>query len=303
MPEPATTASALQMKILPPSVRPVALITGASRGIGAATAKELARRGYTLVLAARSEPDLREIARELASTGACCHIVPTDLRRREHVEELARTALARFGAVDALIHNAGVAFPMQWLLELTQDNVADVIETNLLAPIELTRRLLPAMIERRSGFIAFIGSVGGHVALPAGAPYSASKFGLRGFAGALRREVKRHGIKVSIISPGFVSTRLTEELRKVTARLRLHMLSTDHVAKVIADAIDRPRREIVVPGYYRIFSWIERALPFIIDRISDWLLAALKGQSREPVRPEVTGISQMIVERHQSGWN
>jgi hypothetical protein len=81
------------------------------------------------------------------------------------------------------------------------------------------------------------------------------------------------------------------------------MLSTDHVAKVIADAIDRPRREIVVPGYYRIFSWIERALPFIIDRISDWLLAALKGQSREPVRPEVTGISQMIVERHQSGWN
>src|SRR3974377_55063 len=99
MPDPATTVSALQMDVLPPSVRPVALITGASRGIGAATAKELARRGYTLVLAARSEPELREIARELTSTGTCCHIVPTDLRRREDVEKLARTALAQFGAV------------------------------------------------------------------------------------------------------------------------------------------------------------------------------------------------------------
>jgi short-subunit dehydrogenase len=261
----------------------VALITGASRGIGAATARELARRGYALVLAARSEPDLQELARELEGIGACCQIVPTDLRRSGDVEELARAALARFGAVDVVIHNAGVAFPMHWLLDLTQDNVAEVIETNLLAPIELTRRLLPSMIERRTGFIAFIGSLGGHVALPAGAPYSASKFGLRGFAGALRREVKEHGIKVSVISPGFVSTRLADDLRNVSARLRLRMLSADHVAKVIADAVDRPRREIIVPGYCRVFAWIERAFPFIIDRISDWMLPALKGNAAQPM--------------------
>jgi short-subunit dehydrogenase len=272
--------------------RPVALITGASRGIGAATARELARRGYALVLAARSERDLLGIAHELEDMGNCCYVVPTDLRRKEDVEELARAALARFGGVDVLIHNAGVVFANRWLLDLTEDNVAEVIETNLMAPIRLTRCLLPSMIERRSGFIGFIGSIGGHVALPAGATYSTTKFGLRGFAGALRREVKEHGIKVSIISPGFVSTRLADDLRNVTARLRLRMLSADHVAKVIADAIDRPRREIIVPRYYHVFTWLERRLPFIIDRLSDWILATLKGNTALPTTHEREGPAQ-----------
>jgi short-subunit dehydrogenase len=260
--------------------RPVALITGASRGIGAATARKLAERGYTLILAARSEPELRGLAREIEATGNSCHVVPTDLRCKEQVEALARAALERCGSVDVLIHNAGVAFAKHWLLVLTDDNVAELIETNLMAPVHLTRALLPSMIKRRSGFIGFIGSVGGHVALPAGSIYSATKFGLRGFAGALRREVKEHGIKVSIISPGFVATQMTDDVYSVTTSLRLRMVSADHVAKIIADSIDRPRREIVVPGYYRIFAWLERNFPFIIDRISDRSLSGVKGQRR-----------------------
>ena len=166
---------------------------------GACPARLRARAGCTV------RPELRRIAREVEAMGNCCHVVPTDLRCKEQVEELAQAALDRFESVDVLIHNAGVAFAGHWLLDLTDDNVAELIETNLMAPIHLTRRLLPSMIERRSGFIGFIGSVGGHVALPAGSVYSATKFGLRGFAGSLRREVKEHGIKVSIISPGFVS--------------------------------------------------------------------------------------------------
>ncbi len=279
MPIAATDCSAMRDGVSAFGRRPVALITGASRGIGTATARELARRGYALVLAARSEPELRRIARELEAMGNCCHVVPTDLRCKEQVEELAQAALDRFESVDVLIHNAGVAFAGHWLLDLTDDNVAELIETNLMAPIHLTRRLLPSMIERRSGFIGFIGSVGGHVALPAGSVYSATKFGLRGFAGSLRREVKEHGIKVSIISPGFVSTQLTDDVRNVTANLRLRMVSADRVARVIADAIDRPRREIIVPGYYRVFAWLERNFPFVIDRISDWSLSGAKGNT------------------------
>ena len=146
-----------------------------------------------------------------------------------------------------------------------------------MAPVHLTRGLLPSMIQRRSGFIGFIGSVGGHVALPAGSIYSATKFGLRGFAGALRREVKEHRINVSIISPGFVATQLTDDVHNVTASLRVRMISADHVAKVIADSIERPRREIIVPGYYRVFAWLERNFPSIIDRISNWSLSGVKG--------------------------
>ena len=262
--------------------RPVALITGASRGIGAATARELARRGYSLVLAARSAEGLDGLARELESVGSPYLAVPTDLRCKEQIDALAQAALDHFGFIDVLIHNAGVAYARHWLLDLSDDNVADLIETNLLAPVHLTRRLLPSMIERKKGFIGFIGSVGGHVALPAGSVYSASKFGLRGFAGALRREVKEHGINVSVISPGFVATQLTQDVHAVTERLGIPMVSADRVAKVIADAIKRPRREIIVPGYYRVFAWLERNLPFLVDRISDWGLSGVQRNRATP---------------------
>jgi NADP-dependent 3-hydroxy acid dehydrogenase YdfG len=115
---------------------PVALITGASRGIGAATASELAGKGYHLVLAARSEQDLREIAGKLDHAGSVCHIVPTDLRRKEDLEQLARSALKRFGRVDVLIHNAGVALPRRWVADLTDENISEVVGTNLLAPVK-----------------------------------------------------------------------------------------------------------------------------------------------------------------------
>ena len=262
---------------------PVALVTGASRGIGAATASELARKGYRLVLAARSAHDLRELAGKLDAAGSICHIVPTDLRRKEDLKQLARAALEQFAGVDVLIHNAGVALPRRWAANLTDENVSEVIETNLLAPIELTRQLLPSMIERRSGFIGFIDSIGGHIPFPAAALYTTTKFALRGFAGALRREVMEHGIKVSIISPGFVSTRLTEEVREVVQKLYLPMISAEGVARVIVRTIERPRREVIYPGYYHVFAWLERNLPGVMDRVLSSVLPILKEREAEPV--------------------
>ncbi len=265
-----------------PADAPVALITGASRGIGAATASELARKGYRLVLAARSAHDLREVAGKLDPAGSICHIVPTDLRRKEDLKQLARAALERFGGVDVLIHNAGVALPRRWVVDLTDENISEVIATNLAAPIELTRQLLPSMIERRRGSICFIDSIGGHIPFPAAALYSATKFGLRGFAGSLRREVMEHGIKVSIVSPGFVSTRLTEEVRDVVEKLHLPMISTERVARIIVRTIERPRREIIFPGYYHVFTWLERNLPGVMDRVLSTLLPILKESDAQP---------------------
>jgi short-subunit dehydrogenase len=236
----------------------VALITGASRGIGEATARELARRGYHLALAARSAGPLEALAASLSRSGALALPIPTDLRDVAATQRLARLALAHFGRVDALIHNAGIG-GHGLVAQLGGGDAAATIESNLLAPIELTRLLLPQMLQRRSGRIVFVASVAGHIGLPQSATYSASKFGLRGFAHGLRREVAHRGIGVTIVSPGFIKTDMTRWMGN------LPLPGPAIVARAIAGALERPRREIFVPGYYRLLVWMERLLPGAAD--------------------------------------
>lgn len=239
--------------------RPVALITGASRGIGAATAQELALRGYALALAARSTGPLEAVAGELAAVGCPALPIPADLSQPDQVQRLARLALEHFGRVDALVHNAGIGNGGQSLPRHSDAQVAAMLGTNLLAPVALTRALLPGMIERRRGAIVFVASVAGHVGLPGSTIYSATKFGLRGFALSLRREVARHGVGVSLISPGFIDTAMIAEFRRVPKA------PPELVARAIADAIARPRREQIIPGYYRLGVWLDRLLPGLVD--------------------------------------
>lgn len=246
---------------------PVALITGASRGIGAATARELSQRGYALVLAARSAGPLATLAAELSRDGAPALPIPTDLRRIDDIQRLARLALAHFGRVDALIHNAGIGgdrqiAQMDGLLDGA--TVATILDTNLHAPIELTRLLLPSMLARRRGAIIFVASVVGHIGVPASAIYCASKFGLRGFAHSLRREVAQRGIGVTIISPGFIKTDMTRWMGD------LPFPGPEIVAHAIADALARPRRELFVPRYYRLLVWLEQLLPGVADLALRW---------------------------------
>ena len=241
--------------------QPVALITGASRGIGAATARELARRGYALVLAARSLPELEALAGELTRAGAPALPVPTDMRRPEHVERLARVALAHFGRVDALINNAGVGGKGRGLARMEPDDVREILAVNLEAPALLTRALLPPMLERRSGAVVFVGSVAGRVALPGSAAYSASKHGLRGLALALRREVRGRGVRITLVAPGFVDTDMVRTLRGIPK------IPAAPVARAIADAVERPRRELFVPWYYRLAVWAEAAAPWLADAL------------------------------------
>jgi len=237
--------------------RPAALVTGASRGIGAATARELARRGYALALAARSSGALEALAAELDGGAAPVQPITADLCRLDDVRALARAALERFGRVDALIHNAGVGGGSP-VARMPPDTAIATLETNLLAPIELTRALLPQMIERRRGAIIFVASVAGSIGLPTSAIYSASKFGMRGFADGLRREVARRGIGVTVVSPGFIKTAMT-------ADKRFPMPGPAIVAQAIGDVIERPRREVFVPGYYRLLVRAAQLLPGLAD--------------------------------------
>lgn len=238
--------------------RPVALITGASRGIGEAAARELAARGYALALAARSADALERLAGELVRSGCPALPLPTDLRRPDEVQRLARIALDHFGQIDALINNAGIGGSGVFA-RMPDDAIDAQLAVNLHAPIALTRALLPQMLARRSGSIVFVSSVLGRIAMPGSTIYNAGKFGLRGFALGLRREVAHRGVGVTLIAPGFIDTSMTTALRVIPKA------PPEQVARAIAGALDRPRREVVVPSYYRLFVWLDQAAPGLLD--------------------------------------
>lgn len=236
----------------------VALVTGASSGIGAATALALARRGYALALAARRAPELEQVAGQITTGGGVALAVPADLRDDAQVERLVGLSLEHFGRIDVLVNNAGVSTRHRAYAP-SDEQIELVLGTNLIAPLKLTRAVLPAMLERRSGHIINIGSVAGHVSATGHALYNASKHALRSWNDTLRREVRRQGIRVSLISPGFIRTPMTTELRFVPkARPEL-------VARAVVKLLRRPRRELVVPGYYRPLIWLTRSWPTLAD--------------------------------------
>jgi hypothetical protein len=185
------------------SARPVALVTGASTGLGLAIAREfLARTDFTLVLTARSE----SLARfDAAGIGASerVRLRPLDVVAADQREVIAAEIERDFGALDVLVNNAGISYRSV----VEHVDVADVreqLEVNFVAPMELTRRVLPAMRERRRGRILSISSVGGMMAMPTMAPYSASKFALEGACEALWYELRPFGVHVTLVQPGFI---------------------------------------------------------------------------------------------------
>ncbi|GHF62148.1 short-chain dehydrogenase [Deinococcus metalli] len=232
------------------------VLTGASSGIGRATARELAARGHTLVLAARRAAELDALARDLDPGGTRVLAVPTDVTQGASRRALIEAATARFGHIDVLVNNAGITVERGWWWD--DPDPLRVLRVNLDAPIELTRLVLPAMRARRAGHIVNIASVAGLVAT--NGMYSASKFGLRGFSLALRRELLGTGVHVSVVSPGFVKS-------EMTASAGLPMPGPDVVARAVADVLERPRREVIVPRGYRAAVWFDRHVPALSDRL------------------------------------
>jgi NAD(P)-dependent dehydrogenase (short-subunit alcohol dehydrogenase family) len=233
----------------------VALITGASGGIGSATARELARKGASVVLAARRAELLDALASELGVGGAETLAVPTDLTDAAQIERLVERALERFGKIDILVNNAGIGAPRP-LAKTPLDAIRRQLEVNLVGAILLTRAILPGMLERKRGAIISIASVAGHVGVEP--LYSATKFGLRGFSYALRRQLRGSGVTVSVVSPGFIRT-------PMTTSMKLPMPGPEVVARKVAALVRKPKREVIVPGVYRIMPWFERHAPWLVD--------------------------------------
>lgn len=189
----------------PPLAGQVAIITGASRGIGRAIALALAGAGSHVALAARSPGDLDAVAREAESRDVQALAVPTDMRDAEAVARMVRLTLERFGRVDTLINNAGLGH-FGAVDALPVEQFDEMLAVNLRGPFLATRAVVPAMKQQGGGAIVNIASVAGLVGNPNLSGYNASKFGLMGFSEATMLELRHAGIKVVAICPGSTAT-------------------------------------------------------------------------------------------------
>ena len=221
------------------------LVTGATGGIGQAIARALASRGARLLLTGRRVGVLEPLAKELSGRALVC-----DLSSREDVDRLIAEALG--ANVDVLIANA--ALPASGVLtELQQEEIDRMLEINLRAPIALARALTPAMIERRRGHAVFVSSLAGKAASPASSIYSATKFGLRGFALATREDLRPYGVGVSVVLPGFIRDAGIFADAHVELPRGVGTRSPEDVAGGVISAIERNRAEVeIAPAFLRL---------------------------------------------------
>ena len=238
------------------------LITGASGGIGQAIARAVAGRGASVVLSARRIDVLESLAAELGGRAIAC-----DLSRRDEVDRLLDEA----GTVEILIANA--ALPATGLLtDLTQDEVDRMLEVNLRAPMAMAHRLAPAMIARGHGHMVFVSSLAGKAASASSSVYSATKFGLRGFALGLRTDLAPHGVGVGVVLPGFIRDAGMFAEANVTLPRGVGTRTPEQVAAAVLKAIESDRAEVdVAPLSLRLGAAFAGVAPQVAAKVSKHL--------------------------------
>jgi 3-oxoacyl-[acyl-carrier protein] reductase len=206
----------------------VALVTGASRGIGLAIAASLAGMGARLSLCARDAKRLEQAASKLRRGSANVLAVPADVRNTSEIASLVRKTEESLGPVEILINNAGIGYfaPIQ---EASEANWDDVLDTNLKAVFLLTKAVAPGMIARRGGHVINIASLAGKNSFAGGGIYCASKWGLLGLTGCLAEDLRPFGIRVSAVCPGSVATDFSPHTGRDTSK----MLQPEDVAHVV----------------------------------------------------------------------
>jgi NADP-dependent 3-hydroxy acid dehydrogenase YdfG len=249
----------------------VVIITGASSGIGEATARAFGRAGARVVLAARRLDRLEVLAAEIESLGGGAEAlaVSADLSQLADIHELVHRARKRFGRVDILFNNAGFG-RFDWLEKLDPvDDIEAQVAVNLLGVVQATRQVLPLMIAQRSGHILNMVSVAGLVGTPTYTIYAAGKFAVRGFSEALRREVAPWGIQISEIYPGGVTTEFGSHAgikRKTrTTTPTWLQLTPDDVARAVLGLVRRPRPRLIIPWAFRLVASANQWFPWLVD--------------------------------------
>lgn len=274
----------------------VVLVTGASSGIGRATALALAARGDSVVLAARSVTALREAEAACraqgAEAGAETLVVPTDVGDRGQVEELFAAATERFGRIDGVVSAAGVVAYGRF--EQIPADVFDAVHrTNLLGSANVARCALAHFREHEGGSLVLVGSVLGKIATPTMSPYASSKWGIHGLARTLQVEARQTpGIDVTLVAPGGVNTPIYTAAADYTGRAHRPPPPVDApetVAAAIVAALDKPRREVSVGLANALMVAGFRLLPPVFDRIVGPLMSVL-GNTREAREPSAGNV-------------
>lgn len=253
----------------------VALVTGASSGIGAATARCLAQAGLTVILVARRAERLQALAAELETTGSHAHVLPVDLTVPAERERLWTEVNARYGGVDVLINNAGLGW-YGYAAEMRWEQADSLVQVNVAAVVQLTLLALPTMQARGYGHIVNVSSVAGSLPSQGAALYSASKAFLDNFTIALARELRGSGVWVSVIKPGPVATEFFDvsAQRSGGRHIPVERLSVtaEAVARQIWGVLRRPRRVTYVPWWLGIVPAVEFYFGWVLDLVGPLLL-------------------------------
>ncbi len=229
----------------------VTVVTGGGRGIGAAIATGLARLGMRVVVCGRTLEPLQQTARQITTAGGQCLALPCDVGDPASVAEFAADVKKRFGRVDVLINNAGVGAFSTELHQLEPGEWQRVMDINLRGPYLMIRAFAPLMIAQKGGHIVNISSLAGKNALPKGAVYAASKWGLNGLTYSVAEELRPHGIRVSVVCPGSVDTDLSPHTGKDPAKMlqptdvahAVQMLITQAPQSFVSELLIRPTQK------------------------------------------------------------
>ena len=233
----------------------VAVVTGAGRGIGRATAIALASRGAKLLLACHDEPDIEQV---VADTGGVLHRV--DVSIAGHADDIVQAARDQFGRLDLVVANAGIGHAGDFV-DMSADQIDALIDINVTAPVQLAKAAVPDMVKQGEGAVVFITSIAGLLPLPTEAVYSMTKASIETFAEALREEVRGWGVQVSTIAPAVVATQFFERRGAPYTRKFPRPMPPERVAAAVTTAIERNRERTIVPPWLNVPVRLQRTMP------------------------------------------
>lgn len=252
----------------------VALVTGASSGIGRATALALARAGADLALVARRRPVLEAVAEAIRALGRRALVLPADVTDPQAAQDAVQQTLDRLGRLDVLVANAGVYYRTptpQLTLEVLQASLA----VNFYGSVHFVLAALPHLLARRQGHIVLVTSMDAKKGIPPDGPYVAAKYALSGLGDVMRQELRPYGIGVTVVFPGRVDTPMIGDLEVPWISAKI---PPEAVARAIVRAIRRRQPEVIVPFQARLLVWLQCLSP----RLADWTvrLLHLEGRAR-----------------------